>query len=764
MRALLANKLNMLLPLVILVADHSSARALQPAVKRMLARDLLVAVESVRMIPNVHVSAPKDLSRHLLDHHQQALALRMQEQLRSRDDIMHDYLNVWQDPAATKVTELATAVYSVVKDTADTHVEKHSQNNHYSPSWHWGAHTGDALNTLGDTDRARLLEQRITAIMQVRNATGAHQDSGVDVLQIYRQLATKLSGEALLIMEDIAMALVNFPQLNFKVPPELAEQMYIYMDSDGVNLTEFSAAFNKHLLTTLVAQDNTIPLRIKSKTINILSLNDDPTPQPWISFSVGNIMHNGMWYYPALELAQLMFDKGVTEKQLREHVFTPTIFAKLLANETITEPELAAWQQSLSREELTSLLTQLGVAAPSAQALVDATASLLTVLQLEGFTRATAAGMDSNAKFITQLRDMVAADSMYAPLAREILTDANAFKPQRGKRKRRKHNKSQTSALSTLRQELQAVEAKMFVARKNYLSTSRDYLLYSFVVNGDATLFKIGQANFRDYVADGKNADVELLVAQELVGMVATRQAEQIEIVTLMQRDGMSASALLAVMLEFYGARGSNELRAATAAELDGIAAAGPEGWLKLLTGPRSGTQLTQLILPALEEADARINVHKHIPRTEVPRRDQPVMQEKNTAPEQPAPAEQKLARRVTKLAARIGRAELPPDIPMWLRLRALINYADTTAAELVGRATMHNIDSARLTDLLSPESEALPTYAELQTLRTTLLALHTPKKKKRRQEGRFVRRARNESLQNIEKEINAQLRLVGKP
>lgn len=488
----------------------------------------------------------------------------------------------------------------------------------------------------------------------------------------------------------------------------------------------------------------------------------------WLYLTSSGLKTSEKWHLPALEIAQLMFEEGLTEKQLRQHVFTPTIFAKLLSGETVTEQELTTWRQALSRKKLMSLLTQIGIEERNAQLLVRGIVSLPATLQLEGFARATAAGLTSNAKFIAQLQKITATDGMYALLAREILMELKEFNRQPAKRKRkRKQSKNlQASRVpSELRKALQTVDTKMFAARKKYLNASRNYLLYSFIADGDATLFKISQTHAADYVSnDGKNTDIDLLIAQEVAGMVA--QAEQIKVITLPPRNGMSAQELLAVLLEFYGERGSGELRVATAADLDGHVAAGQhEGWLKSLAGSLAGERLQQLIMPALEEATARINVHRHIPRTAAPRRELPAAkQKKHRAPTQASQTERQLARRIKELATQIGREGLPSDTPVWLRLRAIINYAGTTPVALTGRAAMRDFDAARFASIVAPESTVLPSRAEIQTLHAALSALHTPKRKKLRREDSYMRRSRYGSWQKIDKEVNALLRLVGTP
>ena len=930
-------RLHMLLSLIVLlvVAEHGSARSLSAAVKRALARDLIGLIESVHLLPTVQVPVRGNLHPNFaLAHHNLALMDELQEKFSSDADILHNYLNLYQDPTTAKGNELVAAVYLAMQDTADAYVKQSSSDNKYPDFfWHWGANVDHALNRVTDTDRVALLQQVISSIMHDRERIRARRDGDVDLLQIYQQLMTKLNGTELQEVEDAATMLTDLPQLSFKLPQEQAKQIQAYLDSEDISLTGFYATLDE-VMTPILALDIDNPISLQSKITNIdilnrealarivekyngktpaaskidlihanpslapdlagmswqitwddlrtnrflasatgelllkmgwswrdfaellypddpdaqarfisafnmsnqaqqialalltqiqkatLSeadqlaaidsylaelphleekrnlmakleivqardeLNDDWTARPelegssrrqlleqafanhttankhWLYLTSGGLMTSEKWYLPSLELAQLLFEDGVTEKQLREHVFTPAVFTKLLANETITEQELATWRQSLSREKLMSLFTQLGIEEQSARLLVRGVVSLPAALQLEGFARATVAGLASNAKFITQLQKITATDSMYAPLARDILRELNEFNQQPAKRKRRQSKKKlkTSQVLSELRQALQAVDAKMFAARKNYLNASRNYLLYSVIADGDATLFKIGETNSTDH---DKNIDPQ--VARDLVGMVA--QAEPIKVIALPRRDGMSAQELLAVLLEFYGEHGRGELRVATAAELDGIAMAGQhEGWLKSLTGSLAGERLEQMIMPALEEATARINVHRHVPRTTAPRRDPlAAKQKKHRAPTQ-AQQERQLTRRIKKLATQIGREGLPSDTPVWLRLRAIINYAGTTPAELTGRAAMRNFDAARLMSIIAPESTVLPTYAEVQTLQAALAALHTPKRKKLRREDRYMRRSRYESWQKIEKEVHALLERVGRP
>ena len=111
----------------------------------------------------------------------------------------------------------------------------------------------------------------------------------------------------------------------------------------------------------------------------------------------------------------------------------------------------------------------------------------------------------------------------------------------------------------------------------------------------------------------------------------------------------------------------------------------------------------------------------------------------------------------MTDFAKQIAHNRLPADTPMWLRLRALLAYLDANAKELGRRAAMKNISSQRFAILLDPNSKAVPTQVELDSI-AKALAQHTLTRAKRSEITSGERRRR---LENLAIEIEAMQALI---
>ena len=111
------------------------------------------------------------------------------------------------------------------------------------------------------------------------------------------------------------------------------------------------------------------------------------------------------------------------------------------------------------------------------------------------------------------------------------------------------------------------------------------------------------------------------------------------------------------------------------------------------------------------------------------------------------------LARRITKLSNMIGKVSLPTDTPVWLHLRAIINYADADIQQLAQRTDLQDMQ-ARFFALTANEATVLPTKEELMNI-TLALEKHIRKNKN------MLKPEKSKMLDNMRAEMAELLDLI---
>lgn len=115
--------------------------------------------------------------------------------------------------------------------------------------------------------------------------------------------------------------------------------------------------------------------------------------------------------------------------------------------------------------------------------------------------------------------------------------------------------------------------------------------------------------------------------------------------------------------------------------------------------------------------------------------------------------AKDELARRIAKLSNIIGKSSLPADTPVWLRLRAIIDYAGTDMQQLAQRTDLQDMQ-ARFFALIANDATVLPTQEELINI-TLALEKHISKNK------RMLQPQKSKLLDNMRAEMAELLNLV---
>lgn len=323
------------------------------------------------------------------------------------------------------------------------------------------------------------------------------------------------------------------------------------------------------------------------------------------------------WYVPAFNIATYLHAIGLTEAQLRQHVFTAAGFDKLQRGEGFERDDLAALRRLLGEDQVTALLRDYDIEDRQREILVERLQILPLIVQLEGFVHKLAGYLNSDAEFLQALESIADGD-MYAPLALLILElHRPSVQPNKKGKRRRKNT---PSPFRNIRNALAKISEQINVAQNEYLAA---------------------------------------------------------------------------------------------------IAAPTTEQHAQPTTAPNS-TNSTQ----------------QH---------------------QQAQAAQRELRQQVTNLAKQIGRNKLPSNTPMWLRLRALLAYLDANAKELGRRAAMKNISTQRFAILLDPNSRAVPTQVELDSI-VKALTQHTLK---RAQRAEITSKERSRLLESMTIEIEAMQALL---
>lgn len=161
-----------------------------------------------------------------------------------------------------------------------------------------------------------------------------------------------------------------------------------------------------------------------------------------------------------LEVIRKLQSIDVAETQIRERIFGPVVFNKIIAGGIYSEQDINAVRTRMSMEEISALVDELRFRLSDREhsALTTAITHLPKIMQIEGFARKFANGVSSNANLIKVLEG-VEANSMYKPLADEILSASAGM----AKRKRKVF-------LNNIIRVIHTVNADLARERLNYLN------------------------------------------------------------------------------------------------------------------------------------------------------------------------------------------------------------------------------------------------------------------------------------------------------
>ena len=187
----------------------------------------------------------------------------------------------------------------------------------------------------------------------------------------------------------------------------------------------------------------------------------------WNYLDMKHLTEDKHWYMPAFKIATYLHEVGLTEAQLRQHVFTSAGFDKLQRGEGFGRDDLAALRQLLSGKQVTALLRDYDIEEKQRESIVERLQILPLIIQLEGLVHRLAGHLNSDADFLQALQN-IADDDMYAPLALVILELHRPTVQQHKKSKRRK--RSGNSPFREIRNALVRVSEKSATAQSEYLA------------------------------------------------------------------------------------------------------------------------------------------------------------------------------------------------------------------------------------------------------------------------------------------------------
>ena len=190
----------------------------------------------------------------------------------------------------------------------------------------------------------------------------------------------------------------------------------------------------------------------------------------WKYLGARQIMRYSEWYIPASLVVSHLARAGLTETQLREHVFTSSGFDKLQRGKAFNAEEIEAVRQLVSAEKIEALLSSYE--SEDKQVIAQRAQFLPLTLQLESFVYILAKRLNSDGEFLQALQELVSnksaeGDGIFAPLA---LTLQDLHKPtiMQNKNTKRKKRSTKPSQIRQLRNILVKVAAEMESERKKY--------------------------------------------------------------------------------------------------------------------------------------------------------------------------------------------------------------------------------------------------------------------------------------------------------
>lgn len=463
---------------------------------------------------------------------------------------------------------------------------------------------------------------------------------------------------------------------------------------------------------------------------------------------------------------------GMTEAEIREKIFTEKVFNQLSKGEIVTEKDLNGMRQLLDLQSVQAVVNNLdGV--KDKEDLVTTIMSLPSAVMYEGFARKVANGLHSYTHMRKALSN-IEEKSMFKALVKPML--------------------NLPKELEDIRYSLTNVLELAEQSRRDYFRDHKAHIIYFVSPLEDGkpmSLVKVGQVNYNEkYINDGK-VDIEKLHNHNRFKQLFPMSIEY-EIIYATSLPALNDSKMRKIVLELFDNKG---VREATIEDLKGIVTRDGSSEYFVMEG-----DVKSVAQQAEAEAERRFEEHGYVPVATTPRtntppsskdtqvnhdstpdtgfmlRELPVELEVKqkpkrkkrvkgnkirgkTAPRAPPQksaeeqAREELNDKIIQLSNAIGRGEdLPTDTPIWLHLRALVRYMQTTPEVLTPKALAERADirhwQQRFLAVITPETTTLPNQDELEAIELALT--------KYVNKSKISAKHKQQMLNNLQREIES--------
>lgn len=460
-----------------------------------------------------------------------------------------------------------------------------------------------------------------------------------------------------------------------------------------------------------------------------------------------------------------LFQYGLTDKQLRENIFTNNVFDKLIEGKIVNENNLNEMRKLLMNElRVRAIIDELDIVKEEKDKVMKTILSLPWVIQKDGFVKKFANGRASHRDLLNVLRS-TEEKSIYKPITTDIL---ESIKDKKSKEiqdvldpiKEIISSQFQNEIEMSLKQKYQFLNIKhiiYFVAPRVLIEI--DGVLYI------QPLIKIGQVNYsEEYMADKYVVDIEKFRGHRRLKQVFSRGIEY-DLIHAYGMPNASDDKVIKMVLELF----KETVRRATEEELVGISSG--SGYTEILTLTKDAVikdglnyvpveKFLENVAYILEEfsdeymkrfveygyvpvaessgtssgGDGKSSTSQDTgflawekpvelvkqktkkrppqkkPRGETPQmpRAPPQKSQEELQKEAEEEAERELNKQITQLVRIIEREGLPADTPIWLHLRVIISYIGTTPEQLADRADLRN-NKERFFAVIAQDSQVFP-------------------------------------------------------
>ena len=524
---------------------------------------------------------------------------------------------------------------------------------------------------------------------------------------------------------------------------------------------------------------------------------------------------------------------GMTEKQLKDSIFTENVFNKLVEGKIVTEKNLNEMRKLLDEKKLQDVVGTLDIAEEGKKKLIAALLQLPFFIQRDGFAKKFANGISSPSDLQNALRN-VEENSMYRPIATHLLEE---FKNgQRG---------ILNITIKELQEKIQKINLKEDTAKKMHHAFDRKHIVY-FVLPmfpGSATeidnthytipVVKVGQVAYsKEYMSDDSTINIKDKASIGVSIMADMDKLRNHPRLNQLFAHGIGHFLLFgtsfpsindhkvrALILELFENKGVRRadpdlLTGISSGDgvtefleftddvivedglpmvpveklIENIAEISTEvykevltriyqyGYVSVATTPRSSTTTStnntdtepddsgfllrelpvdlKAVQPSSNKRKSRLKKGKV--RGQTTSHAPPQKSEAQLRREAEEQARLELAKQITKLSNDIKRGkDLPEDIPIWLYLRALIDYIGIPLEEVARRADIKDWKD-RFIAVVAPETTTLPNEEELQLIRSALTKQIDKNKKISTKNKQEMHNNLQREIENIEQKLIA--------